>query len=85
MQAPRLESIVEDCATAAKSSDARDKYFATYVGEYASCSSKQLRSELPSLEVGSPSYCQNCAKFVHRAMVCAGRSRFCGSCDCRVG
>ena len=55
VQAPRLQSIVEDCATAAKSSDARDKYFATYVGEFASCSSKQLRSELPSLEVSSPS------------------------------
>ena len=48
----RLQTIVEDCGTAAKSTDARDKYFATYVDDFAPCSSKALRGELPALEAG---------------------------------
>jgi len=49
--AASMQSVVEDCAVAAKSRDARDKYFQSYVGDYGLCSSSSLRSEVPSLEV----------------------------------
>jgi hypothetical protein len=51
LRAAGLQTIVEDCATAAKSHDASDKYFQSFVSEFGPCSSKTLRSELPSLEV----------------------------------
>ena len=48
--ADRLSAVVSDCATAAKSSDARDKYFLSYVTESDPFPAKSLRSELPALE-----------------------------------
>jgi len=48
--ADRLSAIVSGCAQASKSSDARDKYFLSYVGESDPFPAKSLRSELPALE-----------------------------------
>lgn len=53
--APRLRSIVEDCALAAKSADARDKYFEAYVSDAAPGATKALRSEAAALEAARAS------------------------------
>ena len=48
--ADRLRSVVSECAKVAKSSDARDKFFLSYVGTLDPFPAKGLRSELPALE-----------------------------------
>jgi len=47
---PRLHTVVDKCEVVAKSADARDKHFLSYVGNFDPCPSKSLRSEVPALE-----------------------------------
>ena len=50
VMAPQMRAVLEPCAVAAKSGDARDKYFAVGVGSVDPAAGAQLRSELPGLE-----------------------------------
>ena len=50
VMAPQMRTVLEPCAVAAKSGDARDKYFAVAVGSFDPAAGAQLRSELPGLE-----------------------------------
>ena len=50
VMAPQMRTVLEPCAVAAKSGDARDKYFAVAVGSFDPAAGTQLRSELPGLE-----------------------------------
>ena len=50
VMAPQMRTVLEPCTVAAKSGDARDKYFAVAVGSFDPAAGAQLRSELPGLE-----------------------------------
>lgn len=47
--APRLRAALDDCAAAARSKDARDKYFPSYVSNFDPSSASVLQAELPQL------------------------------------
>ena len=50
LNAQQMKTVVDECAKAAKSSDARDKYFLSYAKEFDPYPAKSLRSEVPLLE-----------------------------------
>ena len=50
VMSPQRRTVLESCAVAAKSGDARDQYFAVAVGSFDPAAGAQLRSELPGLE-----------------------------------
>ena len=53
--ADRMSAVLSDCGVAAKSSDARDKYFLSYVAASEPAPASALRSELPALEAAQAS------------------------------
>jgi len=50
LNAQQMKTVVDECAKAAKSSDARDKYFLSYAKGFDPYPAKSLRSEVPLLE-----------------------------------
>ena len=67
VMSPRLATTVESCTAAALSTDARDKYFLSYVGEGSDpCPSKQLRTAVPSLDAARTALAASTAKLAER-------------------
>jgi len=72
-----MNMIVEECAKAAKSADARDKYFQVYVGEFDPYAAKALASELPALEAAKASVSatiSELAEALPKMSACKGKS-----------
>ena len=77
--AGRASAMVQDCAQAAKSADARDKYFVSYVGEFDPCPGKALLGELPALDAAKASVAAastELADMLSRASKCSPRASF---------
>merc|ERR1712087_20026 len=53
--APRLDIALDDCAAAAQSKDARDKYFPVSASHFEPAASAALRAELPALAAATAS------------------------------
>ena len=51
----QMQTIAEDCATAEKNTDARDKYFLVGAGVHGESPLKNLQSDLPALDVAEAS------------------------------
>lgn len=85
VRGPRAATVVKDCAEAARSADARGKYFAVSVTKATLGAGKQLWGELPALEaravvVGAAV----CALRVVWQLAHAGCQSFAGRCcQCR--
>jgi len=63
--APRLRTVVESCAVAEKSGDARDKYFLSYVGSFDPCPSKDLQASISGLAAERVSLAAAMSKLAH--------------------
>ena len=69
-------AMVQDCSQAAKSADARDKFFLSYVGQFDPCPGKALLGELPALAAAKASVAgtsSELAEMLSRATKCLPR------------
>lgn len=53
--APQLLTVADECTAAARSKDARDKYFAVHVPDFDPAIAQGVRSEMPELEAAKAS------------------------------